>query len=202
MRLLLYCTKNKWRLFFDKVKQVFTLGKVKSNNDLNGKIVAECDYEVEEIRYGWYPQNIVPKGDHYYTYYKTSKIEPKEFYKKSCLNWEQLNSYLNDYDSQKFEGAYAIHIKNLHIFEKPRELNHYMVYDKSYDNMFGWEFDEEDKYNPLTKAPQNMMYCCTESGREYVLISIRPEYLVDILNGEKTIEVRKKVLKEMLKYYE
>ena len=32
-----------------------------------------------------------------------------------------------------------------------------------------------------------------------ILISIRPEWLCKILNGEKTIEVRKKVLKEMLK---
>lgn len=34
--------------------------------------------------------------------------------------------------------------------------------------------------------------------KDYILISIRPEWLCKILNGEKTIEVRKKVLKEML----
>ena len=200
MRLLLYCTKNKWRLFFDKVKQVFTLGKIKSNNDLNGKIVAECDYDVEKIRYGWYPQNIVPKGDYYYTYYKTSKIEPKEFYKKSCLNWEQLNSYLNDYDSQKFDGGYAIHIKNLHIFDEPKELDYYYSRPKKV-NTFDWYRAKGYTYTNITldKAPQNMMYCCTESGKDYILISIRPEWLCKILNKEKTIEIRKKVLKEMLR---
>ena len=54
----------------------------------------------------------------------------------------------------------------------------------------------------ITRAPQNMMRCCYEKkSKEWetgVLISIKPEYLCKILNGEKTIEVRRKVLKEML----
>lgn len=140
----------------------------------------------------------MPKWEHYYTYYRTNKIEPKEFYEKSCLNWEQLNSYLNDYDSQSFEGGYAIHIKNLHIFDKPRELSEY--YNKNVEN--------------ITRAPQNMMLCHNVSEEiktllgkttrtlkvnEYVLISIQPQYLCKILNGEKIIEVRKNVLKEILK---
>ena len=31
-----------------------------------------------------------------------------------------------------------------------------------------------------------------------LLISIKPKWVAKILNGEKTIEIRKKVLKEML----
>ena len=85
--------------------------------------------------------------------------------------------------------GYAIHIKNLHIFDKPRELN---------------EYADNKGYN-IKKAPQNMMYACKYSHTSwndifdyYILISIRPEWVCKILNGEKTIEVRKKVLKEML----
>jgi hypothetical protein len=40
-----------------------------------------------------------------------------------------------------------------------------------------------------------------KNGAPYILISIKPEHLCKILNGEKTIEVRKKILnslKEML----
>ena len=49
------------------------------------------------------------------------------------------------------------------------------------------------------KAPQNMMLVRDMEDHKYkILISIRPEWLCKILNGEKTIEVRKKVLKEML----
>lgn len=209
MKLLLYCTKAKPYLNCDFGKDnheeysgnwnIYLADKQdECSNIVNGKIVAECDFEVEEIKYDWYPCNIVPKWEHYYTYYRTNKIEPKEFYEKSCLNWEQLNSYLNDYDSQSFEGGYAIHIKNLHIFDKPRELSEY--YNKNVEN--------------ITRAPQNMMLCHNVSEEiktllgkttrtlkvnEYVLISIQPQYLCKILNGEKIIEVRKNVLKEILK---
>ena len=34
-------------------------------------------------------------------------------------------------------------------------------------------------------------------GNKYILISIRPEWVCKILNGEKTIEVRKQIIKEL-----
>jgi len=43
-----------------------------------------------------------------------------------------------------------------------------------------------------------MMYAY-DGEEKKVLISIRPEWLCKILNSEKTIEVRKKVLKEMMR---
>ena len=51
----------------------------------------------------------------------------------------------------------------------------------------------------VIKAPKNMMKVCEWDIEDKVLISIKPEDLCKILNGEKTIEVRKVVLKEMLK---
>lgn len=65
------------------------------------------------------------------------------------------------------------------------------------------EFSKGTKYD-IVKAPQNMMrvvdYKIGHIGNEEikVLISIRPKWISKILNGEKTIEVRKKVLKEMI----
>lgn len=47
------------------------------------------------------------------------------------------------------------------------------------------------------KAPQNMMRFIF-NNEEYVLISIRPEWLCKILNGDKTIEIRRKILKGMM----
>ena len=169
-KLLLYCTKSKKRLFFDKLKQIFTLGKVKSNNGLNGKIVAECDYEVEEIFMGY----------GYETFAKTKTMQLEEILKRSCLSENELCDYLPNY---------AIHINNLHIFDEPKELSDYCVYTKP----------TFDKNNVIEKAPQNMCRVLTKNGYEYILISIRPQWLCKILNGEKTIEVRKKVLKEMIK---
>lgn len=210
MKLLLYCTKVKPYLVDERKIRYhnFVLGDrsvLKSNEKdlvLNGKIVAECDFEVEEIRYDWYPRNIVPSWDKYFTYYRTNKIEPKEFYEKSCLNWEQLNQYLNDYDSQKFEGGYAIHIKNLHIFDEPRELSEYITkqcpYGKcstcAYSTM---GFDCATIETPITKAPQNMMYAFDNKGNKYIVISIQSQWMCLILNRIKDVEVRRIVLKEM-----
>ncbi len=152
----------------------------KSQNALNGKVVAECDFEVEEIFYS-----------RPYNYYRTFSIsKTSELLKKSCLNLINFNYYLG----VKKNGivGYAIHIKNLRIFDEPKELNEYY---KSYDNSKTWK--------PITKAPQNMMYVDYINIEEdkfipYILVSIHPKYLCKILNGEKTIEIRKKVLKEML----
>ena len=114
-------------------------------------------------------------------------------------NW-QLLDYLGDKIGDK---GYAIHIKNLHIFDEPRELNDFYKFvgiDKDINN-----------FKSIEKAPQNMMYAyeyTSEIGfsgtwnrmlNSRIIISIRPEWLCKILNGEKTIEVRKKVLKEMIK---
>ena len=184
MKLLLYCTKAKPRLFFDKLKQIFSLGKIKSNNDLNGKIVAECDFEVEEIR----PEKYWHSTEDFDYIYNTGTLYYDDLLKKSCLMDYELDDYLGCEDK-----GYAIHIKNLHIFDEPRELSYYYRYCPY-------------RYNPLQPikvAPQNMMYAYNfkdyDEKPEYILISIRPQWLCKILNGEKTIEVRKKVLKEMIK---
>lgn len=170
MKLLLYCTKSGLILKQEFFAKYF----------LNGKIVAECDFEVEEIS--------VTYADYYHEElaYNTNTLSFDELLEKSCLDNQQLDNYLYG------DNGYAIHIKNLHIFNEPKELSDY------YHNA-----------SKLEKAPQNMMMVqeLTESDlwkgaylvRDYVLISIRPEWLCKILNGEKTIEVRRKVLKEMVK---
>ncbi len=190
MKLLLYCTKSKPRLFFDKLKQIFSLGKIKSNNDLNGKVVAECDFEVEKIttfkEYTSYEE--------YDIGYQTGKIDCERLLQETCLNNQQLDDYLLG------ENGYAIYIKNLTIFDKPKELSDYYS-----QGQVDW-IEETELYrlkNGITTAPQNMCYAYKYSYskaklEKYILISIQPQWICKILNGEKTIEVRKKVLKEML----
>ena len=69
---------------------------------------------------------------------------------------------------------------------------------------FKGKLGSENSFVEVARAPQNMMYVYTSFElpeiveTKYVLISIRPEWLCKILNREKTIEVRRKVLKEML----
>jgi len=179
MKLLLYCTKAKPYLNCDFGKDnheeysnehfVYLANKKEEcSNIVNGKIVAECDFEVEKlfIKYGEGWQTDTIKG--------TENIE-----KLSCINREQLYQYCKG-------NGYAIHIKNLKVFDKPYELGKALIYN------FNTQYIVE-------KAPQNMMKVYNRAGECHILISIRPEWLCKILNGEKTIEVRKKVLKGMMK---
>lgn len=184
MKLLLYCTKakNKYdRLVRDEHygKPFYLYGAITENfESLNGKIVAECDFEVEEIKELGGGENLL---------FYTKTLDSLEIVKQACLKTEELADYLyKEYEDSK---GYVIHIKNLHIFDKPRELS------ECWANTNAWIFDNEK----LDIAPQNMRYCGDWNLEKAILISIKPEWLCKILNGEKTIEVRRKVLKEMLK---
>lgn len=186
IRLLLYCCKQPHKLFnTDKgfVLSDFELGDFyKDKTLLNGKIVAECDYEVEEIeKFLCYEFGGIVRE------YKTKTLIFEELLKKSCLSNKELDNYLNG------NVGYAIHVKNLNIFDKPKDLDYYVK-----DNGF-----------TIEKTPQNMMYAYSwdfpikvgncYKREKYILISIRTEEMFRLLNGEQSILVRKKVLKEMVK---
>lgn len=193
MKLLLYCTKAKPMLKVaredlfkhqDRARcykqweiKYFTQYVSEEMYEGNGKIVAECDFEVEDLR-------IVDDDPLGAYWYETKTLSENEVLEKSCLTGDELFDYLGE-DNE----GYAIHIKNLHIFDKPRELYDCLIHPKIEPKYYGCEH--------LSKAPQNMMYVELDDIK-YVLISIQPQWLCKILNGEKTIEVRKKVLKEML----
>ena len=190
LKLLLYCTKKKPYLYKTDATMIekmdgdyhIQLNKaVLNDNCLNGKIVAECDYEVEEIFEELYG-DIDWQHDYLPT---TNTMSIVNLERESCLSREELYDYCN---------GYAIHIKNLHIFDEPKELSDF---NKIIETTYGEEPDAT-----ITRAPQNMMRCCYEKKpKEWetgVLISIQPQCLCKILNGEKTVETRKRVLKEML----
>ena len=202
MKLLLYCTKAKPYLygmysgFETRYGYHLTNDKnvINAHNVLNGKIIAECDFEVEEIK----PEKYWHSTEDFDYIYNTGTIYYEDLLKKSCLMDYELDDYLGCEDK-----GYAIHIKNLYIFDKPRDLRDYYtnrIYTKIED-----VYTDEIQINgsewvrPIKQAPQNMMYAFDGNLQPYTLISIKPEWLYKILNGEKTIEVRKKVLKEMIK---
>ena len=149
------------------------------NFQLNGKIVAECDFEVEDLR-------IVDDDPLGAYWYETKTLSENKVLEKSCLTSDELYDYLGEYN----EG-YAIHIKNLHIFDKPIDI-------RNYYNIAPRTMADCMNQKTLLKAPQNMCNAYDVYKNHYVLISIQAEWLCKILNGEKTIEVRKKVLKKVL----
>ena len=173
VKALLYCTKSAPYLVKDDFplenKPIYYIHYKKDPRccglPLNGKIVAECEVETEEISLSEYPYY----EDCSVCLLDTPTLNHDELLDKSCLSDNELDDYLIN------QKGYALHISNLKIFDKSKELHEYNV----------------------IKAPQNMMRVFDANGNKYILISVQSEWLCKILNGDKTIEVRKKVLKEM-----
>ena len=202
MKLLLYCTKSKPYLYKHFKGDYFVSNTYEKLCINNGKIVAECDFEVEKIIYRETEKNSYSFG--------TDTLTPDELLDKSCMTTLELCKYIGSNPNwTKGDYGYAIHIKNLHIFDKPKELKDYTTKKvREWDSIvcdsctaIGVDCKKCSyyyAYQEVCKAPQNMMKVCEWDVKDNVLISIHPEWLCKILNGEKTIEIRKKVLKEML----
>ena len=137
MKLLLYCTKAKPYITKAQNRPLFYPSCVISDGikewHLNGKIIAECDFEVEEIE--------SPYSNSDFSYILSMQDKIQEVCSNSCLTKEQLFDYVKW--NKEF---YAIHIKNLHIFDKSRELSEYKYHK-----------DNHECYFSLGNAPQNMM---------------------------------------------
>ena len=204
-KLLLYCTKATPYLVQGLAKPMHTLDannpynfnwklvkKGFSNDRLNGKIVAECDCEKEELTQLGCGEPML---------FTTKTLDSLEVCKRSCLKTEELSDYL--YNQDKDSKGYALHISNIKVFDKPLELKDTYTRECTWDKCSRCEYGKNGKINcctidiPLSKAPQNMMWVWYK-GERYVLISIQSKWLCKILNGEKTIEVRRKVLKGMV----
>lgn len=175
-KVLFYCTQAKPYLFTKWTKDLaFWQEKdIDKQDTLNGKIVCECEVECEEM---W-------QGEDGGTFFTDTIKEPYKVSKLACISDDDIESYFSG------NNGYALHISNLKVFDEQLELSD--VYYKRYNLKVGG-----NGFEVITKAPQNMMWVWYK-GEKYCLISIRPEWLCKILNGEKTIEVRKKILKGML----
>lgn len=190
---------------------------------LNGKIVAECDCDkVEEIacccvpyrnknnlgyeyfidngvyKVEWNKNNIVdydplPYKEEGVVFERSDRYIDSMFknedLKKMCLSPQELLDYI-----KLGNDGYALHLSNLKVFDKPYQL----------DDLF--LLGEKGNVHVLEKAPQNMCNVSFRYGalrgteqiiNNYVLISIRPEWLCKILNGEKTIVIRKQIVNEL-----
>ena len=196
VKCLIYCTKNgenllhfgcgtgEYRCVTNKnQKDVFENEKFNPNDItriLNGKIVAQFDCEKVDLIEAVKRENDKP------FYISNGNVNHHWGFGDTCLSYEQLNLYLEN------KKGYAILISNLEIFDEPKELNDFKLFNPNYC-----------LYTNIKKAPQNMCYVvkepemCFAPREEYILISIRPEWVAKILNGEKTIEVRKSIVNKL-----
>lgn len=204
-KLLLYCTKGKTYLYrlldggWITCNKNYDVACSKIAFTFNGKIVGMCDCDnVEEI----FNDKLYWKDFNGWTYdISTNTLCGSELFKKSCLKGNELMQYLGD------KNGYALYLSNVEVFDKPKELSDYFIYScplgrKYYSGCTSPNHECPECYNGvvypeltrLKKAPQNMCYCYDDKGKRYILLSIHPKYLCKIMNGEKTIEVRRKIL--------
>lgn len=191
MKALLYCTKSKPYLVKGNNGDVYPSCSCSSgilDRHLNGKIVAEIEIDkVEEIYNGWLLAYIS-------MFYFTKTLSCEKLLEKTQLNLKDMQDYLEE------DIGYALHLKNLKVFDKPKVLFEYDVKPRAFKTFDGYSITNIT-YS-CTKGPQNMCNVYDSKGNHYILISIQPQHLCRILNGHKTIEVRRKVLnclKEMCK---
>ena len=225
MKALLYCNKNlpyvfgskqvqgPYQIFYNwqKMKRHVpsTLKSTISSNVINGKIVAECDFDIDYVFYISYSYPFEDDGE-----YETSH------------NWDLRKCNLKD-DYEIFEYltndgtidepicSYAIRFSNIEIFDTPEKLSSY--YKENYADIYGYyehmsiarsqglgcgtiyPSEPEEKDYVLTKAPNNMKFVYNDIGDKYLLIPINPKDLCGILNNKIDTIIKKRVLKEMLK---
>ena len=226
MKALLYCKKVKPYLYdFRNILGMFDIYDVKQAHFddllLNGKIVAECDIEIEEIGLVEIPDYA---GDECHTfvydvsiYFETKTLNQDKLFKKSCLNWEEMEKCLYSTNGK----GYAIYIKNLHIFDKPKQLSDFELTNNCcFEKEVGTNWNDEpiyecknpnackykddcapvcDKHFYPLKRVNNMTKVFDPEKCEWsFVISCNSEELSAIFDKRKEIIVRKKVLKGML----
>ena len=99
MKAYLYCTKAKPYL-----QPNGAIGIVSTKYNLNGFVCFECEInKVEEIRHDY-----SPLGDD--LFFTKSVSIPVDFERQTCLNTEQLNSYL---------PRYALYLENVKKIDNP-----------------------------------------------------------------------------------
>ena len=82
----------------------------------------------------------------------------KEVQRKACLTEDELFDYLfvNEPYHEDMKNGYGIHISQLEIFDKPRELSEFKLFN---NGMPQYRFTKNScEYRTLTKAPQSWCY--------------------------------------------
>ena len=141
MKLVLYCSNVKSYLYKTEkpmIEKKFgdyhtQLNKAVLTENLNGKILAECDFEVDKIEYKHIKERDkfgILHNEAWYEYkglnvshYDCDLASRSGFDDKHSL-FDYLFDYLIDKEGYPKDG-YAVSIKNLHIFDEPRELDDY-----------------------------------------------------------------------------
>ena len=192
-KLVLFCNKIKPYLMRnegDKYWYTFPFLPAKNVVIYNDLALAECDYELDEIEFTGYS---VGQGYH-----------PKNMSQYEVAEGSGIHSLAQIDKLLKGKKGYAIRVKNVEEFDKPKTIN-------TFHRMYDGKYPEE-----LTKNPSCMIEVHTVEKvsikspikkyegdiegfqiKEYIFVPCNSEELARLLNGEQTIIIRTKVLNSM-----
>lgn len=165
---LMYCTKGKETLAINPYGGYSLTPNKYHNEYFSGKVVAEFEasaeviYPKEELgaeTLGYFPEIIDIN-------YKTDTLGASELLERSCLTGEQIADYLTDDDTNSPIFGTAIHIHNLKIFDKPKELKEFkyickrpQIRDCEICYRLGGKVRGCHNGTNIDKAPQSFMFC-------------------------------------------
>ena len=126
----------------------------KSLSHFNGKVAFKfrCDI-VEKIHHAY-------SGRYY-----TNRLIPIYLKHQSCLEYDELDKYLNGHERLKGEAGTvgtAIHISDLEIFDKPKELSEFQGLCNRCAAFRVCKLNRELCDKSIKKAPQS--FCYVETG--------------------------------------
>jgi len=140
-----YCTKGK-----PELHNISAMGyHIKSLNGLVPCMFTLRKIDILEEQH-WVNQGM-------YSYKIKGENGNLEFLENACLTIEELGIYL------KWENGLALHISDLKIFDKPRELSEYWHYKEELSTKRDFYSNEPDYTRPIkvkrriTRAPRSMM---------------------------------------------
>lgn len=118
----------------------------------NGKVIGEFVCDRVDERWFYISTDGVPITD----------IE-KDFEALCCLKRKEIINYaLQPNKAVKVHNGtmfiYGWHITDLKIYDKPKELSEFYRHDNTYDNAFGWAFEDREKKVPLKRPPQSWQF--------------------------------------------
>lgn len=202
MKVLIYVTKAKPYLYQSRYNLNYYLKQHSMEaiepelrpQLLNGKVVAEFEFgEYDEIPYSQdfeETANGIEMLENEYMYYITN-----EQIDKACITYEDLLDY------GKGRDLYAIHLTKFKTLDKPMELGELVSYKNFRKFMKSVQPEGHNTKTllsqcALTKAPQSYQYVYYK-GEKCLLLPIHAEHTYNILQGKKTLEIRKSVPKEV-----
>lgn len=83
----------------------------------------------------------------------THLIQTERIARSACIPMDKLVEY-----GYKSFHLYAWYISDLVMYENPKSLSELSRRDNSYDNCFGWAFEDRSKSVPITRPPQSWCY--------------------------------------------